>query len=144
MTVFTVCSLPSLSYLDTRIFLNLTASMPKAFYLKKSKTKLTIGEIIVFKLNSKNGNFIKYVGGIEGDEFCIDASGALWVNGFPAAQKNIDKYPDQTFNVSECQILKKGTLIVIGEHPDSYDSRYFGPIESSQVIAQVRILAGIE
>jgi len=118
--------------------------MPKGFYLKESVLGLDIGEIIVFKLKSNKGNFIKYIGGAEGDEFCVDGKGAIWVNGLPLAQKNIDKYPERTVNESECQTLKKGMLLVIGEHPDSYDSRYFGPIDSSQVIARVRLIAGME
>jgi len=113
--------------------------MPKGVYIKKSSNKLEIGDIIIFKINAKKGNLLKYVAGREGDEYCFDFRGTLWINGSFAASKNIRKYNEEVSNQSKCEILKKGIWLVLGEHPDSYDSRYFGPISSAQIIAQVEL-----
>lgn len=113
--------------------------MPIGIYVKSSSNKLELGDIIVFYSIYKKSNLLKYIAGHEGHEYCLDFEGTLWVNGFPLAPKNIAKYPEKLLTQSLCQILKKDEFLVLGEHPDSYDSRYFGPIKRQQVIAQVEL-----
>lgn len=113
--------------------------MPIGIYIKNSTNKLKIGDIIVFYSKETKSNLLKYIAGYEGDEYCLDFENTLWVNGLPLAQKNVEKYPDKLPTQSLCQILKKEELLVLGEHPDSYDSRYFGTIKKQQVIAQVEL-----
>ncbi|OPZ24113.1 MAG: Peptidase S26 [bacterium ADurb.BinA186] len=138
-TVIALICLPSLQFFDQIIFLNKTASMPIGIYIKNSTDKLKIGDIIVFYSKETKSNLLKYIAGYEGDEYCLDFENTLWVNNFPLAQKNIAKYHEEMPTQSLCQILKKEELLVLGEHPDSYDSRYFGPIKKQQVIAQVEL-----
>jgi signal peptidase I len=139
LTIIALIFLPSLEFFGQVIFLNQTASMPTGVYIKNSKIKLTIGDIIVFYLRDKNSNLLKYVAAHEGDEYCLDFENTLWVNAFPVAQKSIVKYHGELPTESLCQTLKKDELLVLGEHPNSYDSRYFGPIKRDQVIAQVEL-----
>ena len=139
MTIIALTCLPGLKYFGQLIFLNRTASMPMGIYIKSSKNKLTTGGIIVFYLRDKNYNLLKYIAAHEGDEYCFDFESTLWVKGFPIAQKSIAKYHGELPTQSLCQTLKKDELLVLGEHPNSYDSRYFGPIKRDQVIAQVKL-----
>ena len=131
--------LPLLSTFGPLVFLNRTPSIAKGFYIRKISENISIGDIIVFYVDDKNNKLIKYVAGQAGDEFCIDYRGAIWINGLFAAQINVQKYSDFSLNQSRCETLKKGRWFVLGDHPDSYDSRYFGPIKTSQVIAQVEL-----
>lgn len=140
MTIIALVCLPSLKYFGQVIFLNRTASMPMGIYIKNSKNKLTTGDIIVFYSIDKNSNLLKYIAAREGDEYCLDFENTLWVNGFTVAQKSIAKYHGELSTQSLCQTLKQDELLVLGEHPNSYDSRYFGPIKREQVIAQVELV----
>jgi signal peptidase I len=139
LTIIALIILPSLEFLGQIIFLNQTASMPTGIYVKNSSMKLKIGDIIIFYAKDKNYNLLKYIAAHEGDEYCLDFESTLWVNGFPVAQKSIVKYYGDLPAQSLCQTLKKDELLVLGEHPNSYDSRYFGPIKRDQVIAQVKL-----
>lgn len=138
-TVMMLIGLPSLEFLGEIIFLNQTASMPTGIYIESSSDKFEIGDVIVFYSEAKKSNLLKYIAGYEGHEYCLDFENTLWVNSFPLAQKNTTKYHEEMPTQSFCQTLKKDELLVLGEHPDSYDSRYFGPIKRQQIIAQVEL-----
>lgn len=125
-------------------FINRTASMPTGIYKRLDLLRSNIGDIIVFKTDSNRDNLIKYVAGIVNDEFCFDESIDLWINGIPVAKNNIEKYPQSLPDQSTCQILNPDELLVLGEHQDSYDSRYFGPIKTNQVIAKVKLILPFE
>lgn len=118
--------------------------MPIGIYKKVYLSNSNIGDIIVFKSDSYKSNLIKYVAGLSGNEFCSDENGDLWINGIPSAKNNIKKYPQGLLDQSSCQTLKPDELLILGEHPDSYDSRYFGPIKTNQVIAKVKLLWSFE
>lgn len=140
LTIIALISLPSLEFFGQIIFLNQTASMPTGIYVKILSDKFKIGDIIVLYSKDKNCNLLKYIAAHEGDEYCLDFESTLWVNGFPVAQKSIVKYHSDLPAQSLCQTLKKDELLVLGEHPNSYDSRYFGPIKREQIIAQVKLV----
>ena len=142
LTVMMLIGLPGLQFFGEIIFLNQTASMPIGIYIKSSSDKFEIGDVIVFYSEAKNSNLLKYIAGYEGHKYCFDFENTLWVNGFPIAQKNVAKYPEKLPAQTLCQTLKKDELLVLGEHPDSYDSRYFGPIKRQQVIARVELALG--
>jgi len=126
----------SLSF-EKSIFLNRTPSMPRGLYAEMNKDRYDIGDIIIFKYNGRNSDLIKYIAAIYPNEFCIDEDAYLWIDGVPNAKINIEKYPEAIPNQSKCQRLEPDELLVLGEHPDSFDSRYFGPIKVDQVIAEV-------
>lgn len=114
--------------------------MPVGLYLTILDNSYNIGDIIVFYSDIKKCNLIKYVLAIEGDEYCVEDGKALWLNDLPQAVLNIQKYGQNLYNQSFCKILKKGQILVLGEHPDSFDSRYFGPINEKQIISKVTLL----
>lgn len=121
-------------------FINRTASMTRGIYIKKSPIKIKTGDIVVFTINGFRTNLLKYVAATEGTEYCFDLNATLWVDKISVAQKNIQKYQDEIPNECSCYRVKKNQLLVLGDHPDSYDSRYFGPIDLKDVIAQVKLL----
>jgi signal peptidase I len=140
LTIVAIVGLPYLRHFNQLVFLNLTASMPTGFYIKSPHNKFNIGDIIVFYFVDKKINLIKYIAAHNGDHVCSDFDNTLWINGFSIAQKNTEKYPEESCEQSFCQQLKKDELFVIGEHPYSYDSRYFGPIKTHDVIATVKLI----
>lgn len=130
----------AVNHMGQIFFLNLTPSMPTGIYLKTSNQEIKIGDIIIFNTEFYKNKLIKYVAARGGDEFCIDDGGALWVNGEFIAQKNIYKFNFIKEEKAICQKLRNDELLVLGEHPDSFDSRYFGPIKFSNVSAKIRLL----
>lgn len=126
---------------DSQIFfINRTASMPRGLYFVVRKNNYETGDVIVFKANVFKGNLIKYISAVHGDRYCFDETSFLWVNTFPIAQKNIQKYPQLINEQSICHPLSPDELLVIGDHENSYDSRYFGPIKKHDVIASVKLI----
>lgn len=121
-------------------FINRTESMPRGIYLKQAQATLKLGDIVVFYFDEFKGDLVKHVAAMAPSEFCIDEDAVLWIDGSPVALINIEKYPSKKPNQSQCQRLMADEILVIGEHPDSYDSRYFGPIKLKQIIAQVELL----
>ncbi len=113
--------------------------MPVGVYMKIPSDKFEIGDIIVFYSANKKSNLLKYIAGYEGHEYCFDFEGTLWVNGLPLVQPNNIKYSHLPPNQSSCQVLKKDEFLVLGEHPNSYDSRYFGPIKKQHIVALVEL-----
>jgi signal peptidase I len=140
ITILAVGLLPCLGQFDRWIFLNQTKSMPRWIYIKSSNKIMAIGDIVVLSLMRNKNFLIKYIAGMDGDEVCQDDENVLWVNNYPVAQKNIQKYQGAPLQQSICQTLARDELLVLGDHPDSYDGRYFGPIKTSDVIASVRLV----
>jgi signal peptidase I len=114
--------------------------MPRSIYIKNDAKELTKGDIIVFSSTQFKGKLIKYVLALPEAEFCFDEEGTLWVDSIPQAQRNIIKYPSSAREQSFCQHLKNDEILVIGEHPDSYDSRYFGSINKNIIFAKVMLI----
>ncbi len=106
-------------------------------YVKITKWKYDVGDIIIFNNPEFKNTLIKYVAATHPSEFCVDENASLWIDGLFAAKINIEKYPKAIPYQSTCQTLEADELLVLGEHPDSFDSRYFGPIKIDQVVAEV-------
>lgn len=125
-------------------FLNHTSSMPKGIYLKIWDKELNIGDIIVFNSIEFGGNLIKYIAANNHAEYCHDGAGSFWTDGITYSQNYI-KIIDQNISAqSVCRRLNRDELVVLGEHPDSYDSRYFGPIKRKDILAKVKLVYGFE
>lgn len=137
MTILTVGLLPCLGYIDKWIYLNKTVSMPQGLYIKVRKNNFSMGDIIVFKLKNKQTLLLKHIAGMSGDTFCLDFEKVLWVNNLPLAKQNIQKYYTEKPQQEWCNTLNSDEFLVLGEHQNSYDSRYFGPIKTTDIITQV-------
>jgi signal peptidase I len=140
LTLFLVMACLTIGQIGQIFFINRTSSMPRGLYIKINSHNLQIGDIIIFNIDKFKGNLAKYIAGISSNEFCSDENRDLWINGIPTAQNNIDKYLKESPTQSTCQTLDPDEILVLGEHPDSYDSRYFGPIKTNQVIAKVKLI----
>lgn len=83
---------------------------------------------------------IKRVAGVDGDEICRRGEQIL-VNGKPAAKaKSVDGSGRPMPVWSGCKTLTEGELFVLQRHPQSFDGRYFGPIQSDLVVGRATLL----
>jgi signal peptidase I len=94
-------------------------------------------DIIIFKTEEKS--FCKRVIGVEGDKIEIKDSG-IFVNNKLMYKTRIGD------NLIKPQItLKKDEFYVIGDNVDnSYDSRFYGPINQEQIIGKVTKIQHIQ
>jgi conjugal transfer pilin signal peptidase TrbI len=101
------------------------------------------GDLVAFRSNGMTPFFrdgtivIKIAAGIAGDTIEVDPeqitiNGEEQLKGLPLAQ--ILKQPVRHYVRKES--LQDGQLFVIGKTDRSFDSRYLGPIQSSQVIGK--------
>ncbi len=79
---------------------------------------------------------IKRVAAVAGDDVCA-FDGAIIVNGgIVAWQRKADRAGRSLPRWTECRELLQGEFFLLGDAPDSFDSRYFGPVTSAQVIGR--------
>jgi len=128
------------NFVGPLFFINRTESMRRGIYIKRWDNLIGNGDVVVFKSKQLRINLLKFVVAKYPSEFCVTDGGALFVDGLVVAEQNIEKHPIPESPSSRCQRLIGDELLVLGEHPNSYDSRYFGPIKLDDVIALVELL----
>ncbi|WP_163266242.1 S26 family signal peptidase [Chelativorans alearense] len=83
---------------------------------------------------------IKRVAASAGDFVCV-INGTVILNGEPAArQREIDRMGRALPHWSDCRELAEDELFLLTEAADSFDSRYFGPVASAEVIGRLASL----
>ena len=80
---------------------------------------------------------IKRIAAVAGDDVCA-FGGAIMVNGeIVARQRKVDRAGRSLPRWNECRELVQGEFFLLGDAPDSFDSRYFGPVPSAQVTGRL-------
>ncbi|MEI2384748.1 signal peptidase I [Breoghania sp. JC706] len=83
---------------------------------------------------------IKRIAAVAGDDVCA-FDGAIIVNGeIVARQRKVDLAGRSLPRWNECRELVQGEFFLLGDAPDSFDSRYFGPVTSARVIGRLAAL----
>ena len=97
----------------------------------------------VAKLAAKRGYLpvgvplIKRIAAVAGDDVCA-FNGAIIVNGeIDARQRKLDRAGRSLPRWNECRELVQGEFFLLTKAPASFDSRYFGPVPSAQVIGRL-------
>lgn len=124
------------------ILYNHSPSMPVGLYLR-SDAGLARGAIVTVRardvapaLAAARGfdgpadRFIKRVAAVAGDEVCA-VNGRLRINGADRAAVPLRGQPNATPAAwSECRTLRAGELLLLGDAPNSFDGRSWGPIDA--------------
>lgn len=83
---------------------------------------------------------IKRVVGVEGDEICRFGQWVL-VNGRRVAEAQWADGAGRPMPVwNGCETLNQSRIFLLQQHPQSFDGRYLGPLDSSLVIGRVTAL----
>ncbi|MDD5105907.1 MAG: S26 family signal peptidase [Desulfuromonadaceae bacterium] len=117
----------------------------RIYWLTRNPDKVVRGDYILFhhkELAAKVGmkkseEMLKVIGCNEGDQLTVDAEKKFYCNGeylVRAKDISLKGEPLQHF-VFNGQI-PKGVMFVMGQHKDSYDSRYFGFVEKNRILAK--------
>lgn len=117
----------------------------RIYWLTRNPDKVVRGDYILFhhkELAAKVGmkkseEMLKVIGCNEGDQLTVDEEKKFYCNGeylVRAKDISLKGEPLQHF-VFNGQI-PKGVMFVMGQHKDSYDSRYFGFVEKNRILAK--------
>jgi type IV secretory pathway protease TraF len=131
-----VSMLPTFGLVPPLLFRNDSSSEPEGYYLYAHHVPAKRGEIVVLR-NPPHFQLtwlMKTVEGVEGDLYCWDeAFGTQLLNGRPMAP------PDPLASRlgipiwHGCRRLEPGEVVGYGRTADSYDSRYFGPVQERKL-----------
>ncbi len=128
-----------------KIGLNLDKSIDCRFYLIEKGVMPAKGECVAFRCKDlgpyfpEGFTFIKWLVGTEGDRIETGPDGKdFYINGrFVARARDTDSRgrPVSPMAVLERRVCR-GCFFVLGDHPRSYDSRYWGYVHKDQVIGK--------
>mgnify|MGYP000583099969 CR=1 FL=1 len=84
---------------------------------------------------------IKRVAGVHGDQICR-RDARISINGdVVATAQTVDPAGRVLPRWRGCHILTQRTFFLLGEHPRSFDGRYFGPVDRRQIFGRARCIA---
>lgn len=140
------CLLVAGTLLPYKFSVTLTPSLKhRIYWLTRNPDKVVRGDYVLFhhkELAAKVGmkkseEMLKVIGCNEGDQLTVDAEKKFYCNGeylVRAKDISLKGEPLQHF-VFNGQI-PKGVMFVMGQHKDSYDSRYFGFVDKNRILAK--------
>lgn len=127
-----------------------STSMPEGWYLTLPVSQISPNEILLFRPPSSaekimlkhqwilpGAVMMKEAMGMPGDFVCIQGK-SIMINERPIAKIISDYAPNHPLpHLSLCRSLSHNEYMMMSTHiPNSFDSRYFGPIKRSAIIAR--------
>jgi len=110
---------------------NLTESMPLGLYqFSQGNTDITKSDLIVFNIHQTSDQLLKKVIGVENDHVVVNQEG-VFLNGALVANSKIFRFDSKGHPLTPKlldKILVKNEIFAMGDHIQSYDSRYFGTV----------------
>lgn len=127
------------------LLFNHTPSVPIGFYLR-TDAALSEGAYVTVRaadvapalahargFEDPRDRFIKRVAATRGDHVCVVGTEVL-VNRVSAARRlTHDRRGSPLLAWEGCRILGDNEVLLLGDTPDSFDGRYWGPVHTSQV-----------
>lgn len=152
MSGIALSALPVLFRPDPALVWNASASVPVGLYRvvpgipQRGDFVLVQTPETVEKLAAKRGYLpagvplVKRVTAMEGDHVCAHEK-AVFINGVKVAQRReSDSAGHPLSHWSACRKLLAGEVFLLADAPDSFDSRYFGPVNSTALIGRLEPL----
>jgi conjugative transfer signal peptidase TraF len=125
--------------LPRRLMLNLTPSLPRGLYYVSSRTPsrndcvLINSDRLAFNNGLRNVTLLKRIAFAAGDQVSVTGDALIVNDGVP-----FRKY--RPLGVTGEWVLRDGQAVLLGDHPRSFDSRYFGPVSIADCTRVVPLL----
>ncbi|MBK8198171.1 MAG: S26 family signal peptidase [Acidobacteria bacterium] len=117
---------------------NPSDSIPKGFYIR-DRSELVRGSVVSIgsihaapdyaakrDFVDAGDRFLKRIAGMDGDTVCAEGR-AISLNGAPIAERaDVDAAGDPLPSWNGCVTLGQGQVFLLGDHPASFDGRYWG------------------
>lgn len=131
---------------------NASPSVPVGLYLV-TKASLRVGDLVVVRLPPVIAAFaarrgylrasaylLKPIAAVAGDLVCR-LGDRVFVRGMlTGAAADTDADGSAMPSWQGCRILQMGEVFVLADHPASFDSRYFGPLDTASVAGRAILL----
>lgn len=127
-------------------------SIPGGVYLVLPEARWDRGSYVLFEppaevrwaLEALTGQgsrplWAKSVAAVAGDTVCA-SEGGLSVNGRPVIDVAPPAAAEGRPRLRGCEVVGAGKIYVAGQHARSFDSRYWGPVDMSRVVARLQRL----
>lgn len=134
--------------------LNISPSMEKGIYLLRDIDELKKGDVVVLNipLNIKETLYsrgylpkniktlLKEVVAVEGDSIKVDHN-KIYINGeFKGDIAEVDPKGRELVSFVKDGVLKSGEVFLLGRGKNSFDSRYFGAVEKSEILKKTILI----
>lgn len=140
------CLLIAGTLLPYKVSVTLTPSLKhRVYWLTRNPDRVGRGEYVLFHDKElaarigmkKSEDMMKLVGCNEGDQLTVDAEKKFYCNGeYLVRAKDVSLKGEPLQHFAFSGTVPKGAMFVMGEHKDSYDSRYFGFVDKSRILAK--------
>lgn len=128
-------------FIERHLLFTLTPSLSHRVYLMVRAKEVGKNDYVVFSLKGDrfakdNDKLLKRVGCAAGDVLRTAGKEYFCNDVFLGKAKDFSLKGDRLPNFNYNGVIGSGFIFVIGDHKDSYDSKYFGFIHKDQVIAK--------
>ena len=116
-----------------------SASLPKGWYVRAFPARtITVGDLVVLEmpasmaayvpLDVPHSRLLKHVAALGGDTVCWERD--AMVSSTPQGTVRYPLRPDMptTAHPAGCHTLEAESMVIVGTHPRSFDSRYVGAV----------------
>lgn len=146
-SVATLCALTALTLPATKdiVLYNHSASIPRGFYLR-SNAPIAIDAFVTVRagdvapaaarqrrFDGADDRFIKRVAALEGDHICLTGDVLIINGGPPIRRRSHDSQNTPLPRWTGCRALAQGEVLLLGDSPDSFDGRYWGPTQRHSI-----------
>ena len=132
--------------LSDKFSVTLTPSLKhRVYWLVRHPDRVARGDYVLFRYQGlptglelhRSEDMMKIVGCDEGDRLTVDADKKFYCNGeYLIRAKDVSLKGEPLRHFFFNGPVPKGFMFVMGQHQDSYDSRYFGLVEKNRILAQ--------
>jgi len=124
---------------------NHTPSVPPGWYVR-SADEIALGALVTVRaqdvapgyaaarhFTDAGDRFIKRIAANDGDSVCTEGD-AILINGRTVAHRATHDSQGRALpHWSGCRTLSSNEIFLMGDTPDSFDSRYFGPVSADDI-----------
>ncbi|WP_298786962.1 S26 family signal peptidase [uncultured Campylobacter sp.] len=113
------------------LIINYTESMPIGLYRLYQDNNFQKNDLVILYSNITHGFLLKKIAATAGDLVNTNREG-VHINGISIKNTKVFEFGShqERLNFTPMnRILEKNEIFVVGEHPKSFDSRYFGAID---------------
>jgi len=135
------------------IIINETPSVKKGLYLRQETIGLDKHSLIAMRLHKPAHDYLvktmgydedifllKRISALPGERVCRSQSGLITMKGKSVKARSHDHLGHKLPSWQGCHVLKPGEIFILGDHPQSFDSRYFGPVKISELTGSYKEL----
>jgi len=128
-------------YVDGHLIYTATPSLSKRLFFTVTPSNLKKGDYIVFSLTGDrfapdNEKLLKRITCVAGDTLRVKRRDYYCNDAYLGRAKERTLTGERLENFVYNSLIRKNSFFVMGEHKDSYDSRYYGLVSKDSVLAK--------